>query len=186
MKKLLATTLFTAILLLTSQAQAKGLLNVKDESDSIERFSIQGGLGVNVFLPFAHVKASYLLPTKDNNIQITGEYSFLNAAMSTVPLKSFSIGANYYFTERKGFNPYINAGVFGMFNTADTDFISKKQVPAKYLGTALYFGIGTDLMITDNIGLSGEVNILPVFYNTDNGFQGGFNVRPEANIKFAF
>lgn len=186
MKKLLAITIFTAILLVTTQAQAKGLLNVENESDTIERFSIQGGLGVNVFLPFAHVKASYLLPTKDNNIQITGEYSFLNAAMSTVPLKSFSIGANYYFTERKGFNPFLSGGIFGMFNTADTDFITKAPVQAKYLGTALYFGIGTDLMITDNIGLSGEVNILPVFYNTDNGFQGGFNVRPEVNLKFAF
>lgn len=172
-------SIISAITLFATQVKA-------EEKEYVERFSIEGGTGVNIFLPFFHVKIGYLLPTEKNNIQIKGEYAFINAAITSIMPRSASLEVNYYFSEKSWFNPFLNLGLWGAGNFEEKD-IWGRNIKASYSLTALSAGIGTDLMISKNFGFSTQINVLPVAWDHQiNTIKGGFNIRPEVNLKLLF
>lgn len=161
-------------------SNAEELNNQKKED--IKRFSIEGGLGLNFFLPFAHARLGYIIPTEKNSIQLTLEYAFKNAAMSFSESQAFLLGVNYYFRDRNWFNPFLSAGVLSSFYLP-----SKVSNFTSYSGETLCLGIGSDIMFTENFGISGMVNFSTLYRdNQSNNIGFSFAPRPEINIKVAF
>lgn len=172
-------SIISAITLFATQVKA-------EEKEYVERFSIEVGTGVNIFLPFFHAKVGYLLPTEKNNIQIKGEYSFINVSITSLMPRTASIEVNYYLNEKSLFNPFFNIGLWGGGNFEGKD-IYGRNVKAAYSLTALSVGIGTDLLISKNFGFSTQINVLPVAWDHQiNTIKGGFNIRPEVNLKLLF
>ncbi|MFN8670764.1 MAG: hypothetical protein U0457_01620 [Candidatus Sericytochromatia bacterium] len=165
--------------------------NVKAEENkvnSIERFSIEAGGGLNLVLPFAHAKIGYILPTEKNNLQVIGEYSFLNLGMSLTQFQSFYLGVNYYLNEKQFFNPFISASIMSGFHLEGTDIRNPNvKINSSYKGETLFAGIGSDFMLNKNIGISTLINFALVSREVDlNRFSYINGIRPEVNLKVCF
>lgn len=141
------------------------------EKPNVKRFGIEAGLGLNLFLPFAQLRASYRLPYNDNRWDINLSHS-LGAAIGPV-LYISSLGTRYYFADNNPkpemftFQPFLGGSMGAGYNYSNNKF--------GLLGPIISAGIGTDLHIIDNLQLSG-------------GLYTGYPVlfRPELNLKVRF
>lgn len=149
------------------------------EKETPKRFTIETGIGLNLFLPFVQVKLGYRLPTEENRWEIHFTQSY-NAAIGT-PLNISSIGTKYYFADNKAeflhFQSFLGAelGVgYSYFDSKVTGSNPSTSISEKTIlsGFLLNIGVGTDLNVIDNLKVSAAAYF---------GYPMIF--RPEINIK---
>jgi hypothetical protein len=142
-----------------------------EEKKEVKRISLEVGTGVSVILPFFHINTSYRLPVMDNKLAIFADYSPVNVLGEPAPMQAAFVGLKYYFSE-SGLKSYFDVGGGMGFRYG----FSKEpgHDTGNFLMPVFAAGIGTDLMVTDNFGISFEINA-----------SYPFIVRGSGNIKFA-
>jgi hypothetical protein len=131
---------------------ASGAMGQEEQKD-IKRFSLEVGGGYNVIFPFFHASTSYRLPVMNDSLAVFVHYSPINIIGFPAPLQAFYAGVKYYDpTDSYYFN--IGAGVG--FRSGATSMIGHNT--NDFINPAFVVGIGRDLKITDNLGITLEIN----------------------------
>ena len=171
MKKLIS------VLLILSASTLPVLSEEIIEKPSVKRFGIEAGLGLNVFLPFLQLRASYRLPYNDNRWDVNLSHSI--GASFGPALYISSLGTKYYFADNNPkpeiftFQPFLSGAIAASYYFNSSNDKWPKGIGS--IGPAIFLGIGTDLHIIDNLQLSGAVYT---------GYPALF--RPELNLKVRF
>lgn len=177
MKRFIQYALLTSIITLSISP----IVNA-EEQKNFKAISAEIGGGLNLVLPFAHIKGAYRLPVLDNKLDIYADYSFLNVpfgkteenqSVNNFKTQYFITGFNYYFNkERTMFSPYVGIGLASIINFPDA------KEPFSFGGFGGIANIGTDLMFNECWGMSGAINF---FFAS-----GGVAPRLELNAKHVF
>jgi hypothetical protein len=177
MKKILQYALLTSI----STLSISSIANAEEEKN-FKPISAEIGAGLNITLPFAHIKGAYRLPVLDSKLDIYADYSFLNVpfgktedtqSVNNFKTQYFITGFNYYFNkERTMFSPYVGVGLASIFNLPDA------KESFNFGGFGGIANIGTDVMFNECWGMSGAINL---FFAS-----GGVAPRIELNVKHVF
>jgi hypothetical protein len=142
-----------------------------EEQTEVKRFSLEVGAGYNVILPFIHVRTSYRLPAMNDSLAFFADYSPVNVLGFPAPVQAGLIGIKYYFPGPSGV--YLDFGAGAGFRYGAQP--AQGHDTSNFIMPAVVAGIGTDLMITKNFGISLELNA-----------SYPFIARGTGNIKLAF
>lgn len=147
------------------------------DKPEVKRFAIEAGLGINLYLPFAQLRASYRLPYNDNRWDVNLSHSIGAATDSFLYISS--LGTKYYFADNNPkpevftFQPFLSGAIGASYR-----FKNPKDIMPTLGGLiwpTILLGVGTDLHIIDNLQLSvGLYTGHPIHF------------RPELNLKVRF
>jgi hypothetical protein len=156
--------------------------NAFPETDSVKRFSIETGIGLNIFSGFLQAKVSYALPFNNNKFDIYFSHS-LNGGIYTPAMQMSSLGGRYYFSDNRGQLPAFSNLPFMSVNVGVL-YVHSPMVTDNTVTTVISAGFGDDLRISDNFEVSGAVYAgVPI---STQPFLFPFYLRPEINLKFRF
>jgi len=166
---------YALIALFTLSAAVKA--EETSDNPEVKRFAIEAGLGINLYLPFSQLRASYRLPYNDNRWDINLSHS-IGAATSSFLYVS-SLGTKYYFADNNPkpgeftFQPFLSGAIGAAYRFKDPKDIM--PILGGLIWPTILLGIGTDIHIVDNFQLSGALYTgHPIFF------------RPELNLKVRF
>lgn len=123
--------------------------------ENVKRFSLEVGGGLDVILPFVSAQVSYRLPVMNDKVAVFADYSPINLLGESAPMQSSIVGMKYYFNEtvlKSYFD--LGAGIGFRYGVAPVPGHDTSNL----LVPVIIAGIGTDLMVTDNFGISFEAN----------------------------
>lgn len=148
--------LATALMILPSlinplKAQAQ-------ETHSPQRYSIGGGAGINLFLPYFDINLAYRSSILNNRLEFFTEYAYLNVAIGAVPPMTLQAGARYYLWENTYSRTYAQASAGAIFNFNQTNPFGE-AVPNSISGAMVQAGVGGEIRVIEHVWLYGNVNL---------------------------